>query len=114
MDKLCKRVIYVTATQKQDFTKYLANPIRPYVSQPTLFAGLVSTDDEQAFRKQSQAILNLLKERKSYGAFNHELAKVCLKYTGRVSDLRKQGYKITCNRNGVSRTFLYILAPEHW
>lgn len=57
---------------------------------------------------------NWLKSFVCRSAFNYELSKVCLKYTGRISDLRKLGYKITCRRDGTTRTFLYVLAPEHW
>jgi len=111
MTAICRRV-NVTTTQRQEFERFIGNKVRPYVEQPSL--PLVTVDDEQAFKKQSQAILSLLKERRSQGAFNHELAKICLKYTGRVSDLRAQGYKVTCRRDGVTRTFLYILGAEHW
>lgn len=113
MDAICKRV-NVTIPQRRDFEKFIGNKVRPFVDQPSLFAGTVTVDDEQAFAHQSEAILNLLKKRRSQGAFNHELAKICLKYTGRISDLRADGFKITCHRDGQTRTFLYVLAPEHW
>ena len=31
-------------------------------------------------------------------ATNYELARIALKYTGRISELRRRGYKITCRK----------------
>ena len=45
---------------------------------------------------QCQTILTLLQERGSQGAWNSELARIALKYTGRISDLRDQGYDVRC------------------
>lgn len=45
---------------------------------------------------QCQAILTLLQERGNQGARNSELARIALKYTSRISDLRDQGYDVRC------------------
>lgn len=44
---------------------------------------------------QCAKILALLKARGNQGATNYELAQIALKYTSRVSDLRKAGWRIT-------------------
>lgn len=106
------RRVNVTTTQRADFEKFIANKVRPFVEQPSLFSPTLN--DEHAFKAQCYEIVKLLKERRSYGAFNHELAKISIKYTSRISDLRKQGYRITCKRDGESRTFLYTLGAESW
>ena len=69
--------------------------------------------DKEGLEGQSKAILELLKSRRSAGAANHELAQLSLKYTSRLSDLRKAGYKISCERQE-GRSFLYRLAPTDW
>jgi hypothetical protein len=45
---------------------------------------------------QCAKILALLKARGNQGATNYELARIALKYTSRVSDIRKQGWRISC------------------
>ena len=45
---------------------------------------------------QSGKILQLLKDRGQQGAYNWELVKIALKYTGRISDLRALGHRIVC------------------
>jgi hypothetical protein len=55
----------------------------------------VIAGDRARFARQCDAILDRLQ---SGPASNIELAKLSLKYTGRVSDLRKQGYEIKCDR----------------
>lgn len=70
-------------------------------------------NDKDALAGQSAAILALLKERRSAGAMNHELAEISLKYTSRISDLRAEGFKIICTRRE-GRTFHYALAPTDW
>lgn len=77
--------------------------------QPVLSFG----DDKDALEGQAAAILALLKERRSVGAMNHELAEISLKYTSRISDLRAQGYKVLCERQA-GRTFRYRLAATDW
>lgn len=47
-------------------------------------------------------------------ALNSELSEISLKYTGRISDLRKRGYHIECERvdGGVTRYTLQQDAPK--
>jgi len=49
--------------------------------------------DAPRLSRQCVAILERLRQGK---ASNHELARIALKYTGRLSDLRKCGYVIEC------------------
>jgi hypothetical protein len=45
---------------------------------------------------QCAKILKFLKDRGQQGAYNWELCRIALKYTGRVSDLRQLGHRIRC------------------
>ena len=55
----------------------------------------VLESDEHRLTGQNARILEMLQE----GAVTTaELAAVALKYSGRISDLRKAGYRITCHR----------------
>ena len=49
--------------------------------------------DAPRLSRQCVAILARLRQGK---ANNHELARIALKYTGRLSDLRKAGHAIEC------------------
>ena len=53
----------------------------------------VQQTDERRLSKQNRAILARLREGP---ANNSELAAFALKYTSRVSDLRKHGYAVKC------------------
>jgi len=44
---------------------------------------------------QCAKILALLKARGNQGATNYELARIALKYTSRISDLRKLGWRVS-------------------
>lgn len=64
---------------------------------------------------QTGKILALIK--RPGGAFNFELARVALKYSSRITDLRHEGWQITAERqylkNGkASNTFRYRLAGQ--
>lgn len=54
---------------------------------------------------------NILDRLRGGPATNVELAGICLKYTGRISDLRKDGYDVVCEvrADGVS---VYRLGGE--
>lgn len=55
----------------------------------------VRPQDQARLRGHNLAIL----ERLTQGpATNHELSQISLKYTSRISDLRKAGYTILCSR----------------
>ena len=73
----------------------------------------MSFEDQEALKGQAEAILKLLKSRKSAGAMNWELAEIGLKYTSRISDLRKAGWKIQCTIEA-GRTRRYVLAATDW
>ena len=73
----------------------------------------LSFADQEALKGQSAAILKLLTQRRSQGAFNYELAELSLKYTSRISDLRAAGWKIECTHEQ-GRTRLYHLVPSDW
>jgi hypothetical protein len=60
------------------------------------------------FLKQSATILDMLRERPQ---LNRELATVALKYTSRISDLRKDGHVITVQHLGQGLT-RYALADQ--
>jgi len=52
---------------------------------------------------QCSTILALLKARGNQGVTNFELSKHALKYTSRISDLRKLGWRITVACESVSK-----------
>lgn len=106
IDWLCRRVNLTEGT-REEFRRRLTQKFAP----PTQAS--LSFEDEKALKGQSEAILKLLKERRSQGAMNWELAKIALKYTSRVSDLRKAGWKIECLEES-GRTNRYRLAATDW
>ena len=61
-------------------------------------------------------IYKLIKSKNKYGTPNYELARICLNYTRRVSDLRRDGHNIQAIRqysNGrATGTWLYYLNEE--
>ena len=59
----------------------------PYESQREAAATL------RRLSRQCRAILTRLQQGP---ASNRDLAAICLKYTGRISDLRKAGYNVEC------------------
>lgn len=65
---------------------------------------------------QCRRILALLVERGNQGATNYELARIALKYTSRISDLRDGGYRILCTcedaLRGVYRYHLLNQVPQ--
>jgi hypothetical protein len=53
-------------------------------------------DEIHRLRSQNDRILERLQKGP---ASNYELAQISLKYTSRLSDLRKAGYTVTCERH---------------
>lgn len=53
--------------------------------------------DRMRLSQQCQKLLDILR---IGPATNEQLARVSLKYTSRISDLRKAGHNITCTRLG--------------
>ena len=80
--------------------------------QPSLFDQIapcdpnVATEDVPRLSAQCETILARLR---IGTATNYELAAIALKYTSRVSDLRKAGHDIRCERlgGGVTRYELF-------
>lgn len=83
----------------------ISETFKPFLPEPQM--GL-SFEDQEANSLQSKLILALLKQRGCIGATNAELAKVALKYTSRISDLRKAGLKIVAHCEA-GRTYRYRL-----
>jgi len=101
----------VTHGTREDLRRLVRDKVAPLIPS---WQGALRFEDGEALAAQADAILKLLKKRKSAGASNAELSAISLKYTSRVSDLRKQGYRIRCQRVGAGRTFQYFLSPEMW
>lgn len=63
--------------------------------------------EQRRLSKQSAEILARLQQGP---ATNSELAKIALKYTSRISDLRKAGYNVqVCSRDGATGLTVYRL-----
>ena len=62
--------------------------------------------EARRLRTQSEQIIYRLRRGP---ATNRELSGIALKYTGRISDLRKLGYQITCKRVGFNGLTEYDL-----
>lgn len=62
-------------------------------------------------RRHSQIGLILERLRQS-PATNAQLARISLKYTGRISDLRSLGFQIACERQAADGTTLYRLTHD--
>lgn len=69
----------------------------------------VMPGDEPRLTGQNAAILERLK---AGPATNAQLARLSLKYTSRISDLRKHGYDIECDR-GLKGVNTYRLTVRH-
>lgn len=65
---------------------------------------------------QSTRIYRLIKKQNGKGTANHELARISLKYSSRIDNLRKDGHNISAERvyrNGrATGTWLYFLNDE--
>lgn len=76
------------------------------MNQPSLWDPPVSRTTDPKTSKRSESLLNrgrrssqkqnILERLRRGPATNAELAGISLKYTGRISDLRADGYAITC------------------
>lgn len=64
---------------------------------------------------QTAKILKLLKSTKG-GVTNYDLSRISLKYSSRISELRREGYNIWCERvyrdGKASGTYLYYIKEE--
>jgi hypothetical protein len=70
-----------------------------------------SKDGEKAInanvkrKSQCELILDALREGPKT---NTQLSEISLKYTGRISDLRANGYEITCDQDGTKSTYRLV------
>jgi hypothetical protein len=115
-DKVAKkmeRCVWMTIPQREEIRKLMVDEFSPVCVEQATFH--FSEPDGLKNAEQAQRILALLKERRSRGATNVELAAIALKYTSRVSELRQAPhyYKIRCER-GEGRVMHYFLNPEDW
>jgi hypothetical protein len=115
-DKVAKqierKVMFITLPQREEIRKMM---VREFQSVCVEQGNLRFEADEAIEGEQAAKILNLLKQRRSAGATNVELAAIALKYTSRVSDLRTapHNYRISCTREE-GRTFRYRLDACDW
>lgn len=110
---IASKYSYFTVGAKADIKAMIVRQFQAVVPEPQ--QSLHFTDaDEKANAAQCAAIIKLLKERRSVGAANHELAKLAMKYTSRLHDLRsKQHYKIKAVQED-GRNWRYFLEPTDW
>lgn len=102
--------VNITTGTREEIRRHVISKVLPLTPAQSVIS---FHDDAEGLKGQSAAILKLLRERRSSGAFNYELAEISLKYTSRVSDLRAAGWKISCER-GEGRTTRYLLAATDW
>ena len=108
-----KSGVWMTIPQRKVLWALIVRNLKPIVVEQ---GALHFTESDQAKNaEQAQRILQLLKERRSRGATNVELAEIALKYTSRVSELRQSPhfYKIGCTKEE-GRITRYRLAPEDY
>jgi hypothetical protein len=108
-----KSGVWMTIPQRKVLWALIVRNLKPIVVEQTSLH--FSEADATKNAEQAQRILQLLKDRRSRGATNVELAEIALKYTSRVSELRQSphNYRIRCER-GEGRVTWYFLAPEDW
>ncbi len=94
---IVKSGVWLSIPQRKVVWALIVGKVRPMVVEQ---ATLNFAHDEKKSKEQAMQILTLLKERRSFGATNVELAKIALKYTSRVSELRQAPhyYKILCSK----------------
>lgn len=110
---LVKSGAWLTIPHRKLLWSMIVKRVQPIVVEQGNFH---FTDADAATNEaQNLKILALLKDRRSSGATNVELAKLALKYTSRLSQLRQQpfNYRIICTKEE-GRVTRYRLAPEDW
>jgi hypothetical protein len=109
-----RKVMFMTLPQREELRKLLLNSFQPVCTEQATIK--FSEPDALKNAEQAQQILELLKSRRSAGATNVELAKLALKYTSRLSELRQDPhfYHISCERVKGSRVTIYRLNPTEW
>jgi hypothetical protein len=108
------RTVNLTLGHREKIEKMLVVRFQPLCveQRPLSFA----EPDAKKNEEQATKILALLKERRSVGATNVELAAIALKYTSRVSELRRRppfNYRIICTREQ-GRVTRYRLYPTDY
>jgi hypothetical protein len=107
------RTVNLTLGHREKIEKMLVARFQPLCveQRPLSFA----EPDAKKNEEQAEKILALLKERRSAGATNVELAEIALKYTSRVSELRRPpfNYRIVCTREQ-GRVTRYRLCPTDY
>ncbi len=105
--------VWMSIPQRKFVWALIVGKVRPMVVEQANFH--FTEADENTNKLQCQKILALLKERRSRGATNVELAKLALKYTSRISQLRQApyNYQINCTREE-GRVTRYNLYPSSW
>lgn len=99
------KTVNITLPERERLKRIIVSRIEPLRWQSCLD---FSDVDFEKNDEQCSAILGLLKERGDAGATNVELNSIAINHTGRVSDLRKKGFVIQCQR-GTGRVFHYRL-----
>lgn len=114
-DRVTKQIAnkyqYFTTGARDDIRSLIIREFSPIVVQQQELP--LTSSDEKVNGEQSEKILQLLKQRRSQGATNWELAEIALKYTSRVSNLREQGYRVECRREA-GRIWRYRLSATDW
>ena len=108
-----RKFLNLSLPAREDLKQLLMNNFQPIcVQQESLH---FTSEDQAKSDEQAMKILKLLKERRSAGATNIELAELALKYTSRLSDLRREPhfYHITATRES-GRIWRYQLAASEW
>lgn len=113
VSEIAKSGVWLTIPQRKVVWNLIVRAMKPMVVEQ---ASLKFTEpDALKNAEQAQKILQLLKDRRSAGATNVELAEMALKYTSRISELRQAPhyYHINCTREE-GRITRYRLAAEDW
>ena len=88
-----------------------ANPSRASIQPPAVMGGVGG--EMARLSRQCQTILTLFESRGDRGVTTSELAEIALKYSSRISDLRKAGHDVELvKRDRKGGNNLYILRSE--
>ena len=79
------------------------------VRRPKSMAGHAPMAEHVRLSPQCRAILDLLEERGSAGVWNIELVDLAIKYTSRISDLRRAGHRVDMVERQANGQRRYVL-----
>lgn len=104
---------YFSLPQREAIRRLIVRKFAPVCPEPQERFSFDTEDKKSA--DQREKILALLKKRRQEGATNVELADIALKYTGRVSELRRTPYNYTiiCTKEK-GRVTRYRLHAFQW